>query len=68
MATNRRSAVRSKLAAVLLAVSCGGTLFSACETRVKDAFVGGTRDYFLSLFDPQSASGLLFGTPGDNTP
>lgn len=36
----------------LAAVLASGSLFQTCETRLRDAFVTGSRDYFLSLFDP----------------
>lgn len=45
---NRGQRIFRTLAAVL----ASGSLFQTCETRLRDAFVSGARDYVLSLFDP----------------
>ncbi len=38
----------------LAAGLAGGTLFSACQTRTRDAFVSSSKDLFLSLLSPES--------------
>ena len=48
------SARRSRLAMTLAAGLAGGTLFSACQTRTRDAFVSSSKDLFLSLLSPES--------------
>ncbi len=35
-----------------VAVLAGGSLFQTCETRLRDAFVQGTRDYISVLLNP----------------
>lgn len=50
MARTRRQRVLRTLAAVL----ASGSLFQTCETRLRDAFVMGTKDFVLSLFNPQN--------------
>lgn len=51
--------IRSRLATALLLAGSGGTLFSSCETRFRDAFVAGTKDFFLSFLDPQNLANFL---------
>jgi len=37
---------------ILTAALAGGSLFGACEVRLRDAIVGGSKDFLRSLFDP----------------
>lgn len=43
----------------MVAVLASGSMFQTCETRLRDAFVLGTKDYVLSLFDPQNVLDLI---------
>lgn len=52
--TRRQRAFRS-----MVAVLASGSMFQTCETRLRDAFVMGTKDYVLSLFDPQNVLDLI---------
>lgn len=45
---------RQRVLRTLAAVLASGSLFQTCETRLRDAFVMGTKDFVLSLFDPQN--------------
>lgn len=45
---------RQRVLRTLAAVFASGSLFQTCETRLRDAFVMGTKDFVLSLFDPQN--------------
>ena len=38
---------------ILTAALAGGSLCSACEVRLKDAVVGGTKDYISSLLSSE---------------
>lgn len=44
---------RAKLRSAVVAALAGGSVFGACEARLKDALVGGSTSYLLS------PSGLL---------
>ncbi len=44
----------------LAAVLAGGSLFGACEARLKDAVVNGSKDYLAALLDPTLVLELLF--------
>ncbi|MEK7710919.1 MAG: hypothetical protein AAB341_03395 [Planctomycetota bacterium] len=64
---------RKRLTLALAAMLAGGSTFTSCDTRLRTAVVGGTKNFIFSLFDPavlfpdvfdQSASG---GT-GSNLP
>ena len=49
--------MRSRAARVALALTAsigGGSLFGACEAHIKNAFVDGTTQVILGLFDPQA--------------
>ena len=65
MTTSRRKLSRL---ATALAVGLGGsTLFSACQTRVKEAILGGSQDLLaaaLLSFDPNTVP-CLFGAEQD---
>lgn len=43
---------RSKLGRAMAAALAGGSLCSACETRLRDAAIGGSKSYLFSLLDP----------------
>jgi hypothetical protein len=49
-----------KLRWTLTAALAGGSLFGACEVRLRDAIVGGSKDYLSSLLSPDSVLQLLF--------
>ena len=51
----------------LAAALAGGSMLSTCETRLKDAVVGGTKDYFFSILNPTTIVDLLFPTETDAT-
>ena len=44
----------------LTAALAGGSLFGACEVRLRDAIVGGTRDYLSTLLSPNNVLQVLF--------
>ncbi len=50
---------RERVLRTLAAVLASGSLFQTCETRLRDAFVMGTKDFVLSLFDPQNVLDLI---------
>jgi hypothetical protein len=43
---------------VLIALLAGGSLFSACETRFRDAIISGTKGYLSGLFDAPAILGI----------
>ena len=49
----------SKLATLLALGLGGGTMFSTCQTRIKDAFVDGTKDFIATLLSPENVQLLL---------
>ncbi len=57
---------RRKLAMTLAAALAGGSLLSTCETRLKDAVVGGTKNYFFSLLSPTSIVDLFSADDTDD--
>jgi len=50
----------------LAAALAGGSLLSTCETRLKDAVVGGTKNYFFSLLSPTSIVDLFSADDTDD--
>jgi len=58
--TNHQRQVLRKLRWTLAAALAGGSLFGACEIRVHDAVVGGTKDYISSFLSSPDALQLLF--------
>jgi len=44
----------------LTAALAGGSLFGACEVRLKDAFVGGSKDYVSSLLSNEDVLSAFF--------
>lgn len=61
--TNRSGAARRAILS-LAAVLAGGSTFTSCDTKVKEAFTSALETTFLSLFDPAN----LIGTnSNDNT-
>ena len=62
----RISDPRAKLFSWLAVALSGGTLFGACETRIRDAIVSGTRGFVLDpVVGPLSA---LFELPDERPP
>lgn len=58
---------RTKLAKTIAAALAGGSLLGACEIRLHNAIVDGTKGYVFTLFDPSLYDGLfddLFDTTG----
>lgn len=48
---------RSRMARLALAIAAsitGGSVFSACETRLKDALVEGSTQFLYGLLDPSA--------------
>ena len=45
-----------KVSGALAVALAGGTLFGGCEVRLKDAIVGGTKDYILTGLLPSLVS------------
>ena len=57
---------RKSMTALLAATLAGGSLFSAtCETRVRDAIVGGTKTYVFGLLTPQNVADLFIEATGE---
>jgi hypothetical protein len=57
---SQRQPSRTKLARAFMAALAGGTLCGDCQTRFKDAFVQGTRDFVLqTLLDPANFVDLV---------
>ncbi len=57
MLRNRKPRVRGNAAPrslrkLVLAALAGGSLCQTCETRLRDAFVDGTKNYISTLLDP----------------
>ena len=44
---------QKKLATTITAILAGGSMFGACETRLRTALVDGGKNYIFSLFNPQ---------------
>ena len=55
---------RSKIAALLVATLGGGSLFTCCETRFREAAVSGAKSYLYSGFLPALVEGFL---PADSS-
>jgi hypothetical protein len=43
------------------AALAGGSMLSTCDTRLRDAVVSGSKDYFFSLLNPNTIVNVLFG-------
>jgi len=54
--SRRKSAVLT-----LTSILAGGTTFASCDTRVRTAVIGGTKNFVYSLFDPTVLFPDLFG-------
>lgn len=64
--STRRSAASRKLMVTLLIGLSGGTMFSTCQSSLRDATVDASKDFVLSLFDPQTIlTSLLGDLPAD---
>ncbi len=51
----------------LAAALAGGSVFGACEARLKDAVVNGSKDYLAALLDPTLVLELLLeGSEGQD--
>ncbi len=52
----------------IVAALAGGSLLGACDARVRDAFVQGSKDYlFNTLLNPFTITESLFPTSTDET-
>lgn len=60
-----RSLLLHKSRLILAAALAGGSLFGACEIRLHDAIVGGTKEYLGSLFSPGNIPQFLFPESGN---
>ena len=58
---------RRKLAMTLAAALAGGSMLSTCETRLRNAVVSGTKDYFFSILNPTTIVDLLFPSETDGS-
>lgn len=67
MSRPRRVGGRFARMFMLMAACCGGTLFESCEVRLHDAFIAGSKQVFLSFFDPQNLADL-FDNPNGTEP
>lgn len=56
-----------KLAMALVAALASGSLFTSCDSRVKEAFVGGVKGYISILLDPTNFVDLLAAGSDDVT-
>ncbi len=45
---------RTKFVLTLVATLAGGSMFTSCQTRLRDAVVAGSKDYLVTLLDPAS--------------
>ena len=45
----------------LAAALAGGSTFTSCDTRLRTAVVGGTKNFIFSLFDPSVLFPDVFG-------
>jgi len=43
---------RKNLVLALFAALAGGSTFTSCDTRMKTAVVGGTKNFVFTIFDP----------------
>lgn len=57
----------SKVRWTLTAALAGGSLLGACEVRLRDAFVGGSKDFLGSLLSPGNVLPLLFPESNEAT-
>lgn len=48
-----------RLAMALAAALASGSLFTSCDTRLKEAFVGGVKGYIYTMLDPTNFVDLL---------
>ena len=48
-----------KLVWPVVAALAGGSLATSCQTRVRDAAVAGTKDFFYAVFNPTTFVELL---------
>ncbi len=48
-----------------VATLAGGSLFSTCQTRVRDSIVDGSTAFLFSILDPTSVADLLLGDDED---
>ena len=54
----RRRATGCKIARVLAAALAGGTMWTSCETRLKQSVAGGAEQFLLGLLSPDNPEGL----------
>ncbi len=60
----RSASVRVRM--LVLTWLVGGTVFSTCQTQLRDAVVFGTKAYVLDvLLDPQTVIEILVGSDGE---
>lgn len=61
-ASRYRTGSSRRLALTLLACLSGGTMFTTCQARLRDATVQASKDLLASLLDPSAIVDALFGT------
>jgi hypothetical protein len=62
VATARSYRRTSRIGCVLAAALAGGTVFTSCDTRVREAVIGGSKDFLFTLLSPSNVTDLLFGS------
>ena len=58
--TNQRQQVLRKVRWTLTAALASGSVFGACEVRIHDAVVGGTKDFVSSILTSEEVLQDLF--------
>ena len=53
--------------AFVAATLAGGTLFGTCQTRVHDALIDGSKNFFYQLLDPSNLIDSLDDSSGDGS-
>jgi len=56
---------RRRLVQALVSAMLGGSLFTSCDTRFREAAVSGATNYFLSLLDPTTIIESITNTDSD---
>lgn len=57
-----------KWAILLSTLMAGGTLFSTCQTRLRDASIQGTKDFIFTILNPITIAEIIFGDTTTTTP
>ena len=65
--TNHQRRILGKMRNTLIAALAGGSLFGACELRIHDAIIGGSKTFLYSLLNPDSLLQVLLPLPPSDT-